>query len=132
MFDKIAYEGQDYWLAAVPLETYFTANPGLRPQFSGFNTACMRGYIARWEIRDGRLFLTGMEMVRPTDATFASLFPGKEEEGVFADWVSGELTCPYGGLVKYRHAGFARTLEHEMILSIENGVFKSAKVKHNL
>jgi hypothetical protein len=131
-FDKIVYEGREYGLAVLPLETYFTARPELRPRFSDFNSACMRGYVARWEVRGDRLFLAGMEMIRRTDATFASLFPGMETEGVFAGWVSGKLTCPYGNLVKYDHAGFARTLEHELILSVENGLVRSAKVKDNV
>jgi hypothetical protein len=46
--------------------------------------------------------------------------------------VSGDLACPYGGLAKYDHAGFARKLEHELILSIEKGIFKSARVKDNV
>jgi hypothetical protein len=131
MFDRIVWGGRAYWLAAAPLQDYFYAHPDLRPKFLGFNSACKRGYVAQWEIRKDRLYLVGMEMICQTDATFASLFPGGEE-GVFADWVSGDLTCPYGNLVKYEHAGFARTLEHELILSVENGILRLARVKDNL
>jgi hypothetical protein len=130
MYDKIVYEEKEYWLAAVPLETYFAAHRDLRPKFEGFNSGCMRGYVARWEVREGRLYLVGMEMICQTDATFESLFPDGKD-GVFAGWVSGELVCPYGGLVKYEHAGFARTLEHELILSVKDGVVGSARIKDN-
>jgi hypothetical protein len=130
MYDRIVYNGEEYELAAMPLEVYFAANPALRPKFAGFNSACTRGYVARWEIRGGRLYLVGMEMIRETGATFLLLFPGGEG-GVFADWVSGELVCPYGGLVEYKHAGFARKLEHELLLSVEDGVLKSAREKDN-
>ncbi|GHV46683.1 hypothetical protein FACS1894204_08800 [Synergistales bacterium] len=129
MYDSITYEEKDYWLAATPLEEHFAANPALRPKFVGFNSACARGYVAKWEIRDQRLCLVGMDMILETDAAFDSLFP---DGVVFAGWVSGELTCPYGGLLKYDHAGFARTLEHELILSVENGILKSARVKDNV
>ena len=126
MYDNITYEGKDYWLAAAPLEEYFAAAPARRPKFGGFNSACARGYVAKWEVRDMRLYLVGMDMILETDATFDSLFP----EGVaFAGWVSGDLSCPYGKLLKYDHAGFARTLEHELILSVENGIVRSAREK---
>jgi hypothetical protein len=130
MYDRIIYEGKEYGLAATPLEGRFASSPALRPKFAGFNSACTRGYVARWEIRGDRLCLVGMDMICKTDATFASMFPDGDR-GVFADWVSGELPCPWGALVRYDHAGFARTLEHELILSIENGVLRSARVKEN-
>ena len=130
MYDKIVYEGKEYGLAAVPLEAHFAANPSLRPKFTGFNSACTRGYTAQWEIREGRLYLTGMEMVCKTDTTFDSLFPNGKD-GIFAGWVRGELTCPYGNLLKYDHAGFVRRREYELILSLENGVLESARVQDN-
>ena len=130
MYDKIVYEGKEYGLAAAPLEIYFAANPDRRPKFLGFNSACSRGCVARWEIREARLYLTDIEMVCQTDATFDSLFPGGKD-GVFAGWVSRELICPHGKLLKYDHAGFARKLERELILSVKNGVLESAKIKDN-
>jgi hypothetical protein len=131
LYDRIVYDGKEYGLAAAPLEAYFAANPTLRPKFIGFNSACTRGYTARWEFRDGgRLYLVGMDMVCKTDATFDSLFPDGKD-GVFAEWVSKELVCPYGALVKYDHAGFARKQEHELLLSVKNGVLESAKVRDN-
>jgi hypothetical protein len=33
--------------------------------------------------------------------------------------------------VKYDHAGFARKLEHELILSFRDGVLETARVKDN-
>ncbi|MDR2175063.1 MAG: hypothetical protein LBO82_03890 [Synergistaceae bacterium] len=129
--DRIRYEGNDYGLAAAPLEPYFAARPELRPKFRTFDTGCMRGYIARWEIRGERLYLTGMDMVCETDATFASLFPEAGGEGIFASWVGGDLVCPRGKLLKYDHAGFGGQTESELILSLENGVLKSVRTKNN-
>jgi hypothetical protein len=131
MRDRIKYEGKDYGLSAAPLEGYFGANPAARPKFNGMNSACMRGYIADWEVRRGKLFLVGMEMVLQTDATFASVFPGAGQGGVFAEWVSGELKCPYGKLLRYDHAGFSSLCEHELALTVENGVVKGTATKDN-
>jgi hypothetical protein len=126
MYENIRYEGENYGLAAMPLEKYFEANPSLRPVFSGFNTGCMRGYLAKWEVRDKKLYLVGMDMVLPTDATFQSVFP-EARDGLFAEWVSGDLICPYGKMLRRDHAGFASVREHELILTFESGVLKSAR-----
>jgi hypothetical protein len=131
MHDRIKYDGRSYGLAAAPLEGYFSANPGARPKFAGMNSACMRGYIADWEVMDGKLFLVGMEMALQTDSTFASVFPDVRQGGVFADWVNGELKCPYGKLIRYDHAGFSSLCEHELILTVENGIVKGTVTKDN-
>jgi hypothetical protein len=67
-----------------------------------------------------------MDMVLPTDATFQSVFP-EAQDGLFADWVSGDLTCPYGKMLRRDNAGFASIREHELILAFENGILKSAR-----
>jgi hypothetical protein len=130
MYEKIRYEGVNYDLAAMPLEKYFDANPSRRPKFLGFNTGCMRGYLARWDVRDQKLYLVGMDMVLQTDAAFSSVFP-EARDGLFAEWVSGDLVCPYGKMLKYDHAGFASIREHEMILTFENGMLKSTRIVDN-
>lgn len=130
LYERIRYEGTDYGLAAMPLEEYFNANPARRPKFSGFNTGCMRGYLAQWEVRDKKLYLVGMEMVIQTDATFSSVFP-EAGDGIFAEWVSGDLVCPYGRMLRYDHAGFASVREHELILTFEKGVLKSTRTVDN-
>jgi hypothetical protein len=130
MYDKITYEGADYGLAATPLEAFFKANPEKRPNFKSFNSGCMRGYVAKWEVRTGKLYLVGMEMLRATEATFKSIFPDAGG-GIFADWVSGELACPYGKMLRYDHAGFARKMERELILAVEAGKVVSTRTKDN-
>jgi hypothetical protein len=126
MYEKISYEGADYGLEAMPLEKYFDANPSLRPKFTGFNTGCMRGYLARWDVRDKKLYLVGMDMVLQTDATFESVFPGAAG-GMVAGWVSGDLVCPYGKILRYDHNSFRSIREHELILTFENGILTSSK-----
>ena len=46
---------------------------------------------------------------------------------MFAGWVSGDLKCPYGKMLKYDHAGFSSVREHELILTFENGILKSER-----
>ncbi|MDR1943466.1 MAG: hypothetical protein LBQ19_01450 [Synergistaceae bacterium] len=130
MNDRIKYKGSDYGLAATPLENYFSDNPELRPKFAGFNSACRRGYVARWEIIGEKLRLVGMDMVLQTDATFESLFPDAGE-GVFADWVSGELPCHHGKYFRRNALDFSPVPEFTLTLEVENGVVKSTNDRKN-
>ena len=131
MCDKLRYEGEDFYLAATPLEDYFAVRPGLRPSFQGFHTGCMRGYISKWAVQGGRLYLTGIDMMLTTDATFETLFPHAGPDGVLADWVSGDLKCPRGRIVKSVHAGFASVWEEELHLFFENGALLRAEERRN-
>lgn len=57
MSDTITIDGAALQLFAEPLEAYFSgapAQPHGRPDFAPTNTANWRGYIAQWEIKDGR------------------------------------------------------------------------------
>mgnify|MGYP003624008833 CR=1 FL=1 len=130
-YDRIRYDGTEYNLAATPLEQYFALHPERRPAFRGFDTGCMRGYVAEWAVRECRLYLVGMRMVMLTDATFESLFPDAVADGLFAGWVSGDLKGPHGELVQSVHAGFGSVWERELCLSFEDGVLKGAEDKRN-
>jgi hypothetical protein len=130
IYDRIIYEGIDYQLASTPLEDYFTLKPALRPIFRTFDTSCMRGYVAQWEVRDSRLYLSGIEMKCKTDSTYGSIFPDAGG-GFFAGWVSGDLSCPYGKLMEYNE-GFGRKHDHELILSFTNGVLTGAEKRSNV
>ena len=131
MHDKILYDGTEYLLAATPLEGYFDSHPERRPKFHGFNTACMRGYVAKWTVRDGRLYLVDVEMLIPTDATYASIFPDAAADGVFADWVSGDFKCPHGAMLRSVHAGFDSVWERELHMSFQNGLLTSVEDRRN-
>jgi hypothetical protein len=86
----------------------------------------MNGFVASWEVRGGKLYLVGVEMACETESTFETMFPDSGR-GIFADWVNGELVCSYGGLLKKRNMlDFSVKREHELILTVENGVLKSA------
>jgi hypothetical protein len=128
MNDRIKYKGSNYSLAVTPLENFFSENPESRPKFTGFNSGCMRGYIARWEIRDEKLYLVGMDMMLQTAATFGSIFPGGD---IFADWVSGDLPCHYGKYFRRNALDFNPIPEFTLTLEVENGVVKSASDRKN-
>lgn len=77
-----------------------------------FSTACWRGYIGTWELKDGRLYLSDLqgrcEMIG--------------DEPIPADWVSGWISVPRGELLEYVHMGFESVYEEELRVRFEDGV----------
>jgi hypothetical protein len=119
--DTIIVDGKSFRLYSNPLEGYLERGDP-RPVFAAFNTAIWRGYVARWEVFDSRLFLTGLfgrgRMVPshliaklPTNPferaghgvkflRVADLFP-EQAPLVFAEWVTERLLVPTGPRVDY-------------------------------
>ncbi len=85
------------------------------------STACWRGYVGQWEIREGRLYLLGVE----------GRYRLLGEEPLFAAWVSGVLTIPAGAMLQYVHMGFASVFEQELHLEIEEGAVRRARLVDN-
>ena len=77
-----------------------------------FSTACWRGYLGTWEIKQGRLYLKSV----------VGLYEMAGDEPIFADWVSGWLVVPKGELVEYVHMGFESVYEQELRVRVEGGV----------
>ena len=75
------------------------------------STACWRGYIGSWEIKDGLFYLVGLVgRLRLTGS-----------EPLLADWFSGVLRIPQGKLLHYVHMGCGSIYEFEEHVKIENG-----------
>jgi len=118
-----------------PLEQYFEKT-GKREliDFSGCgSTACWRGYIAIWVIKNDSLFLNRItscwqDCPNSKDANLKVMFG---EEIPFANWVNGNLIAPKGKRLRYIHMGYASIFEKEQIFKIKNGKVKVVKVKAN-
>lgn len=138
--DGLKIGEQQYRLFTNPLDTL----PAHRmPHFVSENSACWRGYIAYWEIRDDHLYLfdlfgsicakpdaegakvascgkhhrNGCETrkIRATDLFDMSAGP------LLADWYSGDLRVPQGRLLDYVHMGYGSKYERYLILEIADG-----------
>jgi hypothetical protein len=115
--DTIFLNAKAFRLHSYPLEVYIEGSDP-RPIFSASSSANWRGYVARWEIFDNRLFLTGLfgmgrmvpsHLIRELPRTpfrragdgpapllqLADLFP-EEAPLVFAEWVTQLLIVPTG------------------------------------
>jgi hypothetical protein len=127
--DAIIYNGDTLQLLANPLELLYDSTN--RPEWffersSCMSTACWRGYIAYWEIKDNNLFLIKIGSCCPDKdfitADLARLFGDKFVNGkVHAYWVTGELFAPFGKMLFYEHSGYERIYEQEFGFTINNG-----------
>jgi hypothetical protein len=97
IYDSNEYSG-DY--DEFPLEDYWSDENSKPECLSMGSTACWRGYIAKWEVRDGSLFLKSLrkenmpnEEEKPIP--LQNVFP--DANGlILADWFSGVLHCNRG------------------------------------
>lgn len=140
--DTIAIDGVDHPLFSEPLEAYYAE--ASRPPFASTSTANWRGYVARWEIRDGRLHLTGISAELCDDAPrsgwncerrrqvgLADLFRAETGGTVFARWFSGVLRVPMGAQIQYHHMGYDSVYEFDLLLIIEKGIVRSTTTVDN-
>ena len=86
-----------------------------------FSTACWRGYLGTWEIRDGRFYLVAL----------AGRLQLRGEEPLAADWFSGVLRIPRGEMLQYVHMGFGSVFEEELHIRMEAGKVVSQRVISN-
>ncbi|MBI5208676.1 MAG: hypothetical protein HY927_01725 [Elusimicrobia bacterium] len=76
------------------------------------SSACWRGYIGTWEIKDGRFYLVAIE----GKYSLAGKGP------LFADWFTGTLRIPQGEMLEYVHMGYASVFEREIVVKIAKGL----------
>jgi hypothetical protein len=123
--ERIVYEGTEGFLFTNPLDSYFGKdNP--RPEFTAPHTACWRGYVGTWEIKDNILYLSDIKAwMRNEDGKtapvgFEKVFPGKTKP-LEAEWFTGTLRIPQGKPIQYVHMGYQTVYEVDVFLTIEAG-----------
>ena len=125
MPDRILYQGETYPLFTEPLERYLSENR-LRTKelFFSVCTACWRGYVATWEVKENYLYITKLVegTCRPDakEIPLANIFPGQTAP-VKAIWFSGDLRIPQGEIIRYERRGYGAVYGREVYLTIKNG-----------
>lgn len=76
------------------------------------STACWRGYIGTWEIKDDHFFLNSLR----------GRYKVRAPDGIHALWFTGVLRIPRGELLQYVHMGFGSVYESELHVEIEEGI----------
>jgi len=85
------------------------------------STACWRGYIGTWEIKNGYFYLVKIE----------GGYRIIGDDPIIADWFTGALRIPKGEIIHYVHMGFGSVYEEEIHVKIENGKVVKSKVIDN-
>jgi hypothetical protein len=127
--ESLFYKGEEIWMAAQPLNSYLQNRKDLK--FVSSSTACLRGYLGQWEIKDNKLYLIGLNAYLEGfgDIDLSFIFPGQKE--VVADWFSGKIRVPQGKMLDFVPMGYASLYERDLILEFINGVLVNEYVKDN-
>jgi hypothetical protein len=130
--DILNYKSKRYLIASEPLFFYLKKLKSI--DFFSFSTACLRGYLAVWEIRDKKLFLINLDAnIQKDDEKYKVgvdyLFPSKNE--VFADWFNGDIRIPTGKQLKYIHLGYKSIFEKDIYLNFKDGILLSERIHEN-
>ena len=124
--DILLYRGKKLALCEQILYPYLRRlRKSRRPDFVAPSTACWRGYIATWEVRDDILHLVELDgwLRLPDDvvqATIATALPWVKGS-LPATWFSGWIRCPEGRLLDYVHAGYSSLYERDRSFFFEEG-----------
>lgn len=129
--DRIVHEENPYGLCDHILNGYFKIIDQKSP-FIMPNTAVSRGYVARWEFVDKRLYLVDLrgwvEGYRQVSQDY--LFPDFPDR-VFAHWVNGRLRAVDGELLNYEHSGFQSVYERDVYFTVNDGLLHSVEIIEN-
>lgn len=132
--EKIIIAGHEYSMSETPLKEYLTQIG--KPEFfvKGFmrkdgsfcvcSSSHWRGYIGKWVIIEGALYLIGLTgySYEVGDIDINSFFPNQKK--VKAVWYSGKLKIPSGEIL--HHKPYDDIYEKDLIFEIRNGdVIKS-------
>jgi len=130
--EKLRYQGDDVSMYTEPLADYF-AMGGRNPGFTAIVTSNWRGYVGRWEVLEGRLYLIGLSgtLEDGTEGSLESVFPGSPDR-VFAHWYTGTIRIPRGERLKYVHGGYLSVYERDEMLEFERGVIQRTWVRNNV
>lgn len=145
--DVITIDGERWTLMGKPIDRDSVLYRRLKevlPKDREINTANWDGYKAYWSIRDNRLCLDRIEVERYNEVGMLShveIIPeddmrkvfGKyyQQQEIVATWVNGTIRVAKGNVLYYVHSGFIRNLEHEQILTVEQGKVTKREAYHN-
>lgn len=130
--EKLIYGDKEIPLFTNPLSLYLQQS-GV--SFQSPHTANWRGYVGTWQIIEHsgveRLYLVGLSAHKSYEEIIglSDVFPGFDK--VFAHWFSGELRCPQGAQLEYRHMGYGSVYEYDLLMDFKQGVLVSKHARHN-
>ncbi len=130
--ERLIYGDKEISLFTNPLSLYLRATG---TQFVSPHTANWRGYVGTWQILEHsgveRLYLVGLSAHKSYEEilSLSDVFPGHDK--VFAHWFTGELRCPQGAQLKYRHMGYGSVYEYDLLMEFRQGILIKKHARHN-
>ena len=130
--EKLIYGGKEIPLFTNPLSLYLKQT---ETSFVSPHTANWRGYVGTWEIIESagveRIYLVKLSAHKTYEEllTLADIFPGYDK--VFAHWFTGELRCPQGAQLEYRHMGYGSIYEYDFLMEFKQGKLINKYARHN-
>lgn len=130
--EKLIYGDKEISLFTNPLSLYLKNSD---TRFVSPHTANWRGYVGTWEILEHsgveRLYLVALSAHKTYSeiVNLADVFPGCDK--VFAHWFTGELRCPQGAQLKYRHMGYGSVYEYDLLMEFKQGILVEKYARHN-
>lgn len=129
--DILILKGKQQALNTNPLSGWLQTHPDRLPRDGVNSTANWRGYVATWEISQGRLWLRKVTVEYHVEGAGKGefefedrdvtdrLFPGQRD--IVAQWYSGTLIVPTGKLINYVHMGYGSTYERYTVVWVDRG-----------
>jgi hypothetical protein len=129
--ERLTYRGEKMDMYTEPLREYL-AKSGAKLRFQANSSALWRGYMGRWEIVDGQLYLIGLEgaLENGAKASLSTVFPNASDR-VLAHWYSGTLRIPKGTQLKYIHMGYGSIFEYDLFLEVLQGHLVATRLHRN-
>lgn len=120
--EKLVENGVARSLCSEPLRPYLESLAEV-PSFreKGYTTALWRGYVGRWEVREGRLFLIGLTDFEGDTLDESRIFE-VERLPIHATWYTGRLRVMSGKLLRYVHQYWASEYQTERVIRIREGI----------
>jgi len=114
--DSIVVDGELFGLCTEPLGSYLAQmnNP---PKFESLSTACRRGYLGSWLIKENEFFLMDISIQYENGFRWREMFNGRQGD-IKADWYSGILRTSQGEGLEY-------------VITIDKGNVIKKEVVHN-
>ncbi len=139
--ERIYFEGQLLSMSSEPLQKILPPVPayGMSREDPTFPypfdvscTALWRGYVGRWKVEDGRLYLVAIagQASAGGTASISNIFPNADGP-VFADWYTGTLSIERGQVIGRVDGYYMNVHEESVILKVKSGVVVSKKTRRN-
>lgn len=129
--EKLIFKDQNVNMTCEPLKEYLVEKS---INFPFINTACWRGYIGSWEIRNNKLYLISIDDFSDEGISLHNIFSDYTDEPYHFKQFSGEISFVEGERLEYFHGGFGGVYEYQTQLTFREGCLTSGyktKYVHN-